>query len=309
MLRYLTLRLFSAALVILGVTSLVFLLLHLVPGDPVEVMLGESASPADRTALRAALGLDLPLWQQWFNYLGQLLQFDLGTSLHSKRPITDMLVERIPMTALLGVASLLAALALALPIGILSALFHNQLADRAAMMFALAGIAIPNFWLGPLLILVFSFWLGWLPVSGVNGAASLVLPALTLGTALAALQSRMIRTALLEELNKDYVRAARARGLEEYRVIIRHALRNALLPVTTVLGLQLGALLTGAVVTEQIFSWPGVGQLLIDSIQRRDYPVVQACILFISLTYVLVNLVTDLTYGVLDPRIRLEPDA
>lgn len=302
---YLLSRLFSAVLVIFGVSTMVFLLIHLVPGDPVEVMLGEAAGAADREALRAALGLDRPLPVQWLEYLRNLLQLDLGTSLHSQRPIAEILAERIPVTALLAVASLLLALVIAVPLGVLSALHHNRPLDRGAMMFALAGVAIPNFWLGPMLILVFSYWLGWLPVSGVQGPASILLPALTLGTALAALQSRMIRTSLLEELGKDYLRAARARGLTEQRVILRHALRNALLPVTTVLGLQLGALLTGAVVTEHIFAWPGVGQLLVESIQQRDYPVVQACILFISLTYVVVNLATDLTYAVLDPRVRL----
>lgn len=291
---------------ILGVSSVVFLLLHLVPGDPVEVMLGESANMVDREALRDALGLNLPLWQQWLNYMQQLTQFNLGYSLHSKESIAAMLAARIPVTALLAAASLVLALLLAVPLGILAAVYHNRAVDRGAMVFALAGAAIPNFWLGPLLILVFSFWLGWLPVSGMQGPASIVLPALTLGTALAALQSRMIRTALLEELGRDYVRAARARGFSQLRVIGRHALRNALLPVTTVFGLQLGAVLTGAVVIEQIFNWPGVGQLLIDSIQKRDYPVVQACILFISLTYVSVNLLTDLAYAILDPRVRLE---
>lgn len=308
MLRYLSIRLASAALVIFGVSSLVFLLLHLVPGDPVEVMLGEGAGVADREALREALGLNLPLWQQWLDYLGQLARFDLGISLHSKRPIAELLAERIPITAVLALASLLLAMVIAVPLGVLAAIHHNRAIDRGAMLFALAGVAIPNFWLGPILILVFAYWLGWLPVSGMQGPASLLLPAVTLGTALAALQSRMIRTALLEELGQDYIRAARARGFSNLRVVLRHALRNALLPVTTVLGLQLGALLTGAVVTEQIFNWPGVGQLLIDSIQKRDYPVVQACILFISVTYVSVNLLTDLIYAVLDPRIRLESD-
>lgn len=301
-------RLGAAVLVVFGVSSLVFLLLHLVPGDPVEVMLGESAGTADREALREALGLNLPLWQQWLDYLGQLVRLDLGTSLHSKRPITELLAERIPVTAMLALASLVLSLLIAVPLGVLAAMFHNRAVDRGAMLFALAGIAIPNFWLGPMLILVFAYWLGWLPVSGMQGPASLILPALTLGTALAALQSRMIRTALLEELGRDYVRAAWARGLGHLRILMRHALRNALLPVTTVLGLQLGALLTGAVVTEQIFNWPGVGQLLIESIQKRDYPVVQACILFISVTYVSVNLLTDLTYALLDPRVRLEAE-
>lgn len=308
MFQYLCTRLASAALVIFGVTTLVFLLLHLVPGDPVEVMLGESAGVTDREALREALGLNQPLWQQWLDYLGQLARLDLGTSLHSKRPIAELLAERIPVTVVLTVASLLLAMLIAVPLGVFAAIYHNRAVDRGAMLFALAGVAIPNFWLGPVLILVFAYWLGWLPVSGMQGPASILLPALTLGTALAALQSRMIRTALLEELGHDYIRAARARGLSNLRVVLRHALRNALLPVTTVLGLQLGALLTGAVVTEQIFNWPGVGHLLIESIQKRDYPVVQACILFISVTYVSVNLLTDLAYSVLDPRVRLDTE-
>ena len=303
--HYLLARLFSAAVVIIGVLCLVFFLIHLVPGDPVEVMLGESARPADREALRAALGLDRPLMTQFLHYLDGLLRFDLGTSLHSKRPIGEILLERLPATIELSLAALLVAVVIAFPLGMLSAVRKDSLWDHLAMGVSLGGVAIPNFLLGPLLILLFALWLGWLPVSGREGAGSLVLPALTLGTALAAILSRMLRATLLEVLGEDYVRTARAKGLAPRTVIWKHALRNALLPMITLLGLQLGALLGGAVITEVVFSWPGIGQLVIEAIQRRDYPLVQACVLLISLTYVTVNTLTDVAYGLADPRIRV----
>ena len=306
MLNYLFVRCTTAIVVILGVTSLVFLLIHMVPGDPVEVMLGESAQYADAEALREALGLHLPLYAQWQNFILQIARLDLGTSLYSQREISTLLAERIPATLLLSSVAMLIAILIALPLGILAALRKGSVWDSAAMTFAIAGVSIPNFWLGPLLIMVFSLWLGWLPVSGFDGVLSLVLPALCLGTAMAALLSRMVRAALLDVLNDDYIRAARARGLSTGSVILKHALPNAALPVITVIGMQFGALLAGAVITETIFSWPGIGQLTIDAIQKRDYPVVQACILVISFTYVLVNLITDLAYAFLDPRVRLE---
>ena len=234
-----------------------------------------------------------------------LLRFDLGISLHSRRPIADILLERLPATLELAAVSLLFALLIALPLGVMAATRRDSAADYGAMGFSLLGISIPNFWLGPLLILVFSLWLGWTPVSGREGGASLILPALTLGTSLAAVLARMVRSSLLEVLGEDYIRTARAKGLPERSVIWGHALRNAWLPVITLLGLQLGALLGGAVITETVFSWPGIGSLLVESIQQRDYPVVQACVLMISLAYVLVNTLTDLLYGWLDPRIRL----
>ncbi|MFZ5594048.1 MAG: nickel ABC transporter permease [Pseudomonadota bacterium] len=306
MLNFILSRILSAAIVVLGVSSLVFFLIHLVPGDPVEVMLGESAQPTDRTALRHALGLDQPVAVQLLDYFSGLLRFDLGTSLHTQRPIADLLLERLPATIELTIAALLIAVAIAFPLGVLSAVRKDSAWDHGARVVSLLGISIPHFWLGPLLILVFSLWLGWLPVSGREGMASLVLPALTLGTALAAILSRMVRATLLETLGEDYVRTARAKGLAEHAVILRHALRNALLPVITVLGLQLGALLGGAIVTEMVFSWPGLGQLTIEAIHRRDYPVVQACVLLISVTYVGVNTLTDLAYVWLDPRVRLQ---
>ncbi|HSG11643.1 MAG TPA: nickel ABC transporter permease [Gammaproteobacteria bacterium] len=302
---YLLQRLSGACLVVLGVVSIVFLLLHLVPGDPVEIMLGESASAGDRQALRSALGLDRPLHEQYLGYIGGLAQLDLGTSIHYRQPVTDLLLDRLPATGLLAGVTLLLTVVLAVPLGIVAAIRRNTRWDTAAMGFSLLGVSIPNFWLGPLFILVFSLWLGWLPVSGQGGVASVILPALTLGTGLAAVLSRMVRSSMLEVLHEDYLRTARAKGLSPRRVILRHALRNAMLPVITLMGLQLGALLAGAVITETVFSWPGVGLLTIEAIQSRDYPVVQACVLLISITYVIVNLLTDLAYAWVDPRIRL----
>jgi len=304
MLSFLLSRLLSMFVVLLGVVTLVFFLIHLVPGDPVQAMLGESALAADLESLRIALGLNEPLLTQWWLYITNLLQGDLGNSLYSKEPIFDMLVERFPATLELAVAGLLVAVLLALPLGSIAALRKDSVYDNSAMVFSLLGVSIPNFWLGPMLIFLFSLTLGWLPVSGREGFASLVLPAITLGTALAAILARMVRATLLEVLSEDYIRTARAKGLRESAIVIHHALRNASLPIITVLGLQLGTLLGGAVITEIIFAWPGIGQLTIESIQRRDYPVVQACILLISLSYVLVNTFTDMLYGWLDPRVR-----
>jgi len=305
MFSYLAQRLAGAVLVVFGVISIVFLLIHLIPGDPVEIMLGEAASSTDREALRVALGLDQPVMLQFTHYLHGLLQFDLGTSLQSRRPVTDLLQERLPATLLLAGVTLAVTLTLALPLGMLAAVRRGSAWDGGAMAFSMLGVSIPNFWLGPLLILVFSLWLGWFPVSGREGAGSVVLPAVTLGTGLAAVLSRMVRSSMLEVLGEDYIRTARAKGLPPQRVILHHGLRNALLPVITLLGLQLGALLAGAVITETVFSWPGIGLLTIEAIQSRDYPVVQACVLLISVGYVLVNLLTDIAYAWADPRIRL----
>lgn len=310
MLAELIRRLLSTAIVVLGVVVLVFLLIHLIPGDPVDVMLGEAATAADREALRHQLGLDRPLAAQLGDYLGGLVQGDLGQSLQQRRPITELLAERIPATLELALAALAFTLLLALPLGLLAAVRRNSGWDRGAMAFSLLGVSIPNFWLGPLLILLFSVWLGWLPVSGRESPAALILPALTLGMSLAAVLSRMVRSSVLEVLGEDFIRSAYARGLSTRQVLTRHALPNALLPVITVLGLQLGTLLAGAVITEVVFGWPGLGSLTIEAIQSRDYPLVQACVLLISLSYVLVNMLTDLLYAWIDPRIRLgEGDA
>jgi len=305
MLNYLIARLVSAAGVALGVVCLVFLLIHLVPGDPVEVMLGESAQPADRAELRHALGLDRPLTVQLGAYLRGLAHGDLGRSLRSRRPIAEILAERIPATAELAGVALLIAVALAVPLGMLAAMRRDSWWDFGAMSYAMLGVSIPNFVLGPVLILLFSVVLGWLPVSGREAPGAIVLPAITLGTSMAAILSRMVRSALLEVLGDDYLRTARAKGLTETQVVWRHALPNAALPVVTVIGLQLGTLLGGAVITEIVFSWPGVGHLTIEAIQRRDYPLLQSAVLVVSLAYVIVNTLTDLVYAWLDPRVRL----
>ncbi|WP_369157736.1 nickel ABC transporter permease [Candidatus Thiodiazotropha sp. LNASS1] len=297
-------RLLSALVVIIGVVCLVFMLIHLVPGDPVDVMLGESAIPADREALRSSLGLDRPITVQLTDFLKGVAVLDLGDSLHTRQPVSELLASHIPATLELALAALIVTLLTAIPLGILAAVNRGGMGDWGAMGFSMLGLSIPNFWLGPLLILCFSLWLGWTPVSGREGISSLILPAVTLGTGFAAILARMVRSSLLEVLGEDYVRTARAKGLDETRVIWRHAMRNAWLPVITLLGLQLGALLGGAVVTEVVFDWPGIGSLMIESIQKRDYPVVQGCVLFISLAYVLVNTLTDILYGLIDPRIR-----
>lgn len=287
------------------VGTLVFFLIHLVPGDPVAVMLGDWATPADQEALREQLGLNLPISQQYWNYLTAVLQFDLGQSLFSQQPVAELIAERFPMTLHLALMSLLIAVLIAFPLGIWAALRAGKLPDHLSMTVSLLGVSIPNFWLGPMLILVFALWLGWFPVSGTEQPWSWVLPSVTLGTALAAILARMLRASMLEIIHEDYIRTAKAKGLPPYQVTLVHTLGNALLPVVTILGLQLGTLLGGAVITEVVFDWPGLGQLLIESIQRRDYPVVQACILIISVAYIAVNGLTELIYATLDPRIRV----
>jgi ABC-type dipeptide/oligopeptide/nickel transport system permease component len=297
-------RLLAVLPVVFGVLLLTFLLIHLVPGDPVEVMLGESAAAADRVQLRADLGLDRPLPVQFADYLVRLVHGDFGRSIHSRDEIASLLAERLPATAQLALSALLIALCIGLPLGIIAALNHRGWPDRLATLASLTFSAMPHFWLGPLLMLVFALWLPWFPVSGMEGWNSIVLPSLTLGSGLAAILTRMTRASLLEVLHEDFVRTARAKGLPERTVILRHALRAALLPVVTVVGLQLGFLLAGAVITETVFGWEGVGRLLVESIEKRDYPVTQACVLVIALIYVVVNLLTDLAYTRLDPRVR-----
>jgi len=304
MLRYLSRRVLYTLPVVWLVVSLVFLLIHLVPGDPIAQMLGEGAPAADLAAARHAYGLDLPLGQQYFNYWKGVLHGDLGTSLRYNQNVSRLLTQRYPYTLQLTLAALVVAILLSIPAGVHSARRRNQWDDRALSVVSLFGLSFPNFALGPILILLFSIKLGWLPVSGSGTFANLVLPAITMGSALAAILTRMVRTSMLEELSQDYIRTARAKGLPETTVVYHHALRNALIPVITVLGLQFGALLAGAIVTEKIFSWPGIGRLTIDAISNRDYTVVQGCILAIGLTYVAVNFMTDLVYSVVNPRIR-----
>jgi peptide/nickel transport system permease protein len=306
MLRYLIRRLLLTIPVLFGVATLVFSLIHFVPGDPAQSMLGEGASPQEVTALRHSLGLDRPLLTQYASFLGGVIRGDLGTSFRYGTPVTREIGARLYRTVQLALAAMSVALLVALPLGIVAAVFRATVIDHAAMTAALAGISMPNFWLGPLLAILFSVRLGWLPVAGTGTLAHLVLPAVTLGAALAAILARMTRASVLEELRELYVLAARARGLSRSRAVVRHAFRNSLIPIVTIVGLQFGAVLTGTIITETIFAWPGVGRLLIQSISFRDYPLVQGCILFISVTYVFVNLVTDLAYGWLDPRIRFE---
>jgi len=299
-------RLASALLISFGVASLVFLFIHLIPGDPIEVMLGDSAKPTDREALRHALHLDLPLTTQYIEYFKGLFQGDWGQSIHQKKAVLDLISERLPATLTLTISALFFALLIALPMGIIAAKYPNQWQDHSAMSFSLIAISMPNFWLGPVFILIFSVYLGWLPISGNDYPQSIILPAMTLGLSLSAILARMIRSSLLEVLNEDFIRTALAKGLSENQMLWKHALGNAWLPVITLLGLQLGALLGGAVITEAVFSWPGIGTLLIDAIGQRDYPIVQGCVLIISLTYVVVNTLTDILYAQIDPRIRLE---
>jgi peptide/nickel transport system permease protein len=304
--RFFIRRLVLTIPVLLGVATLVFSLIHLVPGDPVQAMLGESASPQDITELRGRLGLDRPLSVQYALFLKGLATGNLGSSLRTSQPVTEAIAERLPATFELAFAAMFVATLIAIPLGIVAAARAGTRVDHAATTLALIGISIPNFWLGPLLAIIFSVTLGWLPVSGRGTLAHLVLPAVTLGAPLAAVLARMTRASVIEELRELYVLAARARGVSRLRAVLRHAFRNSLIPIVTVLGLQFGAVLTGAVITETIFAWPGVGRLLIQSISFRDYPLVQGCILLIAVTYVGMNLLTDLAYGLLDPRIRYE---
>ena len=306
MLRFLARRVALTIPVLLGVATLVFSLIHLIPGDPAQAMLGESASREDVAELRSRLGLDRPLLEQYGTFLRDAIRGDLGRSLRTSQPVTSAILERMPATIELAAAAMLVAVGVAIPLGIAAAVWRGTSLDHAATTVSLLGISIPNFWLGPLLAIVFSIELGWLPVSGRGTWANLVLPAVSLGAALAAILARMTRATLLEELREPYVIAARARGASRVRAVVRHAFRNSLIPVITLIGLQFGAVLTGAVITETIFSWPGIGRLLIQSIGFRDYPLVQGCILLIAVTYVAMNLVTDLLYGLVDPRIRYE---
>jgi peptide/nickel transport system permease protein len=304
MLRYLFLRVLYMLPVVWLVVSLVFLLIHLVPGDPILQMLGEGAAVTDVQAARHAYGLDLPLGRQYLNYWAGVLHGDLGPSLRFNQNVARLIAQRYPYTLQLTLAALAVAVVLSVPAGVRSAQRRNRWDDRLLSVVSLFGLSFPNFALGPILILLFSIRLGWLPVSGSGTFAHLILPAITMGGALAAILTRMVRTSMLEELGQDYIRTARAKGLHERTVVYGHALRNAMIPVITVLGLQFGALLAGAIVTETIFSWPGIGRLTIQAISNRDYYLVQGCILAIGLTYVAVNFLTDLLYSVANPRIR-----
>jgi peptide/nickel transport system permease protein len=303
-LRSLLFRLVYTIPVVWLVVSLVFLLIHLVPGDPVEQMLGEGARAQDIAALRHAYGLDVPVKVQYVRYWRGVLHGDLGHSLRLNDSVTHLVLTRYPYTLELTIAALIIALLLSIPAGIAAALHRARWQDNVVGVVSLLGLSFPVFASGPILILLVSIKLGWLPVSGAGGWDHLVLPAFTMGAALAAILTRMVRTAMLEELGQDYIRTARAKGLPERTIVYKHALRNAMIPVLTLIGLQFGALLAGAIVTETIFSWPGIGRLTISAISNRDYALVQGCILAVGLTYVFVNLATDLLYMVVNPRIR-----
>jgi peptide/nickel transport system permease protein len=306
MIRYLSLRLLLALPALWVIVTLVFLLAHVVPGDPVQQMLGEGARAEDLQQLRHSLGLDRPVPQQYAHYLAGVLRGDLGESFRFQEPVARVVLSRYPATLELAVVALLVCAAIGIPAGMLAAERRGTSTDHAVGMCTLFGLSVPNFALGPVLILVFSVILGWLPVSGRGGAAHLVLPAVTLGGALAAILTRMVRTSVIEELSSDYVRTARAKGLSESAVLFRHAFRNALIPILTILGLQFGTLLAGTIVTETIFSWPGIGRLAVQAIAARDYPLLQGCILLIAVSYVAVNLLTDLVYALVDPRVSFQ---
>jgi ABC-type dipeptide/oligopeptide/nickel transport system permease component len=305
MLRHLLQRFLLTLPALWLVLTLVFLMIHIVPGDPVEQMLGEGAAPGEVASLRHTLGLDRPLLAQYGRYLRDLAHGDLGQSFKFQAPVRRIIFERYPATLQLAFLAIVVCAAIAIPAGVLAAQRRGQAADRVVGVLTLFGLAVPNFALGPVLILLFSIELGLLPVSGRGSAANYILPAATLGAALAAILTRMVRGAMLEELSSDYVRTARAKGLSTRAVLFRHALRNALIPIVTILGLQFGTLLAGTIVTETIFSWPGIGRLTVQAISARDYPLLQGCILVIALSYVVVNFITDVLYSLIDPRVRL----
>jgi ABC-type dipeptide/oligopeptide/nickel transport system permease component len=306
MLRYIGQRVLYAIPALWLIVTMVFMLAHLVPGDPVAQMLGEGARVEDLQQLRHALGLDLPLMTQYGHYLAGVLHGNLGESFRFQQPVLQVVASHYPATLELSIVALLVCAAIAIPAGVLAAHRRGERTDHAVGVLTLFGLSIPNFALGPILILLFSVILGWLPVSGRGGISHLVLPAFTLGAALAAILTRMVRMSVIEELSADYVRTARAKGLSESAVLFRHAFRNALIPILTILGLQFGTLLAGTIITESIFSWPGIGRLAVQAIGARDYPLLQGCILLIAVSYVVVNLLTDFIYAVVDPRVRLQ---
>jgi ABC-type dipeptide/oligopeptide/nickel transport system permease component len=306
MIRYLGLRILLAIPALWLIVTMVFMLVHVVPGDPVQQMLGEGARAQDLQQLRHALGLDLPIPVQYEQYVAGVLRGNFGESFRFQQPVARVVLQHFPATIELAFVSLLVCLAISIPAGVWAAHRRGTSADHAVGIFTLLGLSVPNFALGPVLILIFSVLLGWLPVSGRGGIGHLVLPAVTLGAALAAILTRMVRTSVIEELSSDYVRTARAKGISEAAVLFRHAFRNALIPILTVVGLQFGALLAGTIVTETIFSWPGIGRLTVQAIEARDYPLLQGCFLLIAFCYVAVNLFTDVVYVFVDPRVKLQ---
>lgn len=304
--NYITKRLLLFFPVVIGVMTFVFFMIHLVPGDPVELMLGENAIDSDKERLRTALGIDRPIITQYFSFIINAFRGDLGRSIHSNMPVFTVIAERFPSTIELALCAIFVAVIISIPLGVISAYKQKSIFDNGSMVISLFGISMPSFWLGPILIIIFSIKLGWLPVSGRGGISYIILPSITLGTALSAILTRMTRSSMLDCLKEEYVSTARAKGLSEKVVIIKHALANAMIPIITIVGLQSGALLSGAIITETIFSWPGIGRLTIQAINTRDYPLLQGCVLIIALSYVTVNLLTDILYAYFDPRIKYE---
>ncbi len=299
-------RLLLAIPTVFAVSAAVFLMLHLIPGDPASIYLGDNlATPERLERIRQEMGLDRPIHVQYLDFVGRALQGDLGRSLQNGRPVALELSERLPRTAELAAAAFIVSLLFGVSLGILSALRHNTWVDTLSMFVALVGVSMPIFWLGLLAILVFSIQLSWFPVTGQQGIVSLVLPATVLGVVSSATLARLVRSSMLEVLRHEYVTTARAKGLRERVVVRRHAFKNALIPVVTVLGLEVGSLLSGAVITETVFARPGIGKLIVDSIQSKDFTVVQGGVLFVAVVYVVVNLVVDVSYAFLDPRIRV----
>lgn len=302
---YIIRRLLLVIPVLIGISIFVFLIMHLTPGDPARLMLGESAPLEQLEKLREELGLNDPLPVQYFNWLKKAVRMDFGRSLRSKKLVTAEIMERLPATAELAVLAVAISVAVGIPVGILSASKPNSFFDNVAMLAALSGVGMPAFWQGIMFILIFSVWLGWFPSSGrMGGMEYYILPALTLGTRSMASIARMTRSSMLEVLQQDYIRTATAKGLPRFRVVFVHALRNALIPVVTMIGLQFGGLMAGAVLTETIFAWPGIGRLVVEAINNKDFPVVQGTIMTFAIMYALINLIVDVLYAFLDPRLR-----
>jgi peptide/nickel transport system permease protein len=305
MLKYIIKRILQVFPSIFGVITLIFFSIHLIPGDPVDIMLGETALASNKEEMRLELNLDKPIIEQYIIFLKKIAVFDFGKSFFHKQPVQNLIFERFPATFNLTLASILVALLISLPLGILSAVKKNSFIDYISRLVAMAGISIPNFWLGPMLVIIFSIYLGLLPVSGSDKFSSIILPAITLGASLAAILTRIIRTSMLDVLNEKYIITARSKGLNNFDILFKHTFKNALIPVITIIGLQFGGLLSGAIIVESVFAWPGLGRLLINAINTRDYPVVQFTVLFISVIFIFVNLFTDICYTFVDKRIKL----
>lgn len=299
-------RLLSTIPVVFGVVTISFFLIHMIPGDPVDIMLGDNASPMDKNLLRKELGLDQPISTQFSQFLTKLSHLDLGRSLQTKRPVWDEIKSRIPATLELTLATLFFSLLIGIPMGIFAALKKDTAIDKTLLIFGMLGLSMPAFWLGPILIWIFALKIDLFPVSERGTIGHVILPALTLSSGIIAILLRMTRTSMLDVINEDYIRVARAKGVHFFKIYFFHALINAVFPLLTIIGLLLGALLTGTVIIETIFDWPGIGTLIFEAIQQRDYPVVQGCVLIISLTYVTVNFFTDLSYKIFNPKVSFD---